>query len=361
MRGSRRAGASRAASSPCGVNIHLCGLTTSESARSTPCEGPAELRADHRRAGVGGVDVQPDAGALAARRRSRRPGRPTSSRSSRRWRRPRARVVEVERVRRASGSSSSTGTLRSSSAEHPRGLVDRGVRVLGADDDAARRSRRARGDRARPASRSRRCPRCGRASPPAARAAARPSRARAPRARSSAGDVRQRIADLCSAPPRATRRGSPAPTPVVGEVGEEARVLPVRDPRQQHLVEVAQHGRERLALLGRRLRAAAPGCRPARPARAPAARRRARGSRPPSRAAASAVLAEASLLDLRPRAACSRPAPSSATRGGPARSRGAGSPVRAVECASVETTIRTPASPARRASASRRSSRSAGS
>ncbi len=31
-----RGGASRASSSPCGVNSHLCGLTTSESARSTP-------------------------------------------------------------------------------------------------------------------------------------------------------------------------------------------------------------------------------------------------------------------------------------------------------------------------------------
>ena len=48
--------------------------------------------------------------------------------------------------------------------------------------------------------------------------------------------------------PRARRR--------VGEVGEEARVLPVRHARHEHLVEVAQDGGERLALLGRRGRQA---------------------------------------------------------------------------------------------------------
>ena len=36
------------------------------------------------------------------------------------------------------------------------------------------------------------------------------------------------------------------------EVGEEARVIPVRDAGQQHAVEVGQHVRERLGLLGRR-------------------------------------------------------------------------------------------------------------
>ena len=39
------------------------------------------------------------------------------------------------------------------------------------------------------------------------------------------------------------------------EVGEVARALPVRDPRHEHLVEVAEHGRERL----RRARAATAG------------------------------------------------------------------------------------------------------
>jgi len=38
------------------------------------------------------------------------------------------------------------------------------------------------------------------------------------------------------------------------EVGEEPGMLPVGDPRQQDLVEVAEHGREGLAHLGRRLR-----------------------------------------------------------------------------------------------------------
>jgi hypothetical protein len=36
-----------------------------------------------------------------------------------------------------------------------------------------------------------------------------------------------------------------------GEVGEEARVVPVRDPGEEHLVEVAQDGRERLRSVGR--------------------------------------------------------------------------------------------------------------
>jgi hypothetical protein len=36
---------------------HLCGLKTTESAYSTPFPEMAELRADHRRAGPGGVDM----------------------------------------------------------------------------------------------------------------------------------------------------------------------------------------------------------------------------------------------------------------------------------------------------------------
>ena len=38
------------------------------------------------------------------------------------------------------------------------------------------------------------------------------------------------------------------------EVGEEARVVPVRDAGQQHAIEVGEHVRERLGLLGRRRR-----------------------------------------------------------------------------------------------------------
>ena len=40
----------------------------------------------------------------------------------------------------------------------------------------------------------------------------------------------------------------------VREVGEEARALPVREPRQEDVVEVAEDVRERLRLLGRRRR-----------------------------------------------------------------------------------------------------------
>ena len=41
------------------------------------------------------------------------------------------------------------------------------------------------------------------------------------------------------------------PAGVGREVGEERRVLPVRDAGQDQLVEVGEHGLERLALLGR--------------------------------------------------------------------------------------------------------------
>ena len=83
-----------------GVNSHLCGLTTSESARSKP--GVRELRADARRAGVGGVDVQPRSRGLGGSRRSPARDRPTSSRSCRRSRRPRRRRSDRAR-RRACG------------------------------------------------------------------------------------------------------------------------------------------------------------------------------------------------------------------------------------------------------------------
>ncbi len=50
------------------MKSHLCGLTTSESARSTPAKGPAVLLADHGRPGVGRVDVEPGTGLGAERR-----------------------------------------------------------------------------------------------------------------------------------------------------------------------------------------------------------------------------------------------------------------------------------------------------
>ena len=150
------------------------------------------------------------------------------------------------------------------------------------DDQVAARSRRARRS-SPPASRSTRCPRCARASRPAARAAARSSRARRPSSSVEAGAVRHRNATELSVAASSSARiaGSRGG---VREVGEEARVLPVRDARQQHLVEVAQDGGERLGLLGRRRRQPRADLARARPGRAPAARRRVRGSARPTRA-----------------------------------------------------------------------------
>ena len=85
-----------------GVSSHLCGLTTTESARSQPAKCVAQLGAHRRRAGVGGVHVQPGTGrsqasAIAVDRVDRaRRGRPDRRDDG-------AGSVEVERVRRAAG------------------------------------------------------------------------------------------------------------------------------------------------------------------------------------------------------------------------------------------------------------------
>ena len=44
-----------------GANSHLCGSTMNESAWREPAEQVAAQVAEHRRAAVGGVDVEPDA------------------------------------------------------------------------------------------------------------------------------------------------------------------------------------------------------------------------------------------------------------------------------------------------------------
>ena len=140
--------------------------------------------------------------------------------------------------------SSSTGTLRSSMPEHPRRLLDRRVRVLGAGDgvaagDVARRDQRGeRGRRGRvldvpvPAVREpEQLPR------PVGRAQLELGRGRrgAPEDR----DLVQRRRDQLGEDPRLGGGD--------GEVGEEARVLPVRERRDDQLVEVAEDVRERLA------------------------------------------------------------------------------------------------------------------
>ena len=68
-----------------------------------------------------------------------------------------------------------------------------------------------------------------------------------------AGAVRQRIATEFRVAASSSAR-MPGSADGDCEVGEEPRVLPVRDAREEDLVEVAEHRGERLRLLGRRLR-----------------------------------------------------------------------------------------------------------
>ena len=185
---------------------------------------------------------------------------------------------------------------------------------------------------------------------------------RASRAATSAANVEvEAVSSMCPCQPRAGRAAGPASRAVsssssvqrrrgapeeadlverrgeqlgedaglgggVGEVGEEARVLPVRDARQEDLVEVAQHRRERLRLLGRRSGQLRADLARLRPAPAPAARRRARGT-PAAHSSAAAPSSRkahrASLLDLRPstRARVDDLVAASARLGGPGRRR----------------------------------------
>ena len=253
-------------------------------------ERPPQLRAHHRRARVRGVD-EPDAIART-RPRSREQDRRTPSTSFRPWRRRRTHRG------RASGRSRTHRPPASAEAraEGLHGLLDRRVRVLGGHDDAVRRELPCTGERDQ---RGRPCPRCGHASPPEAPAARPPSRARLLRARSRPETFARGWRSGSGAP-----RGSPARARD-GEVAEVARRLPVRHRRQEDLLDVAQHRREGLALLGRR-RGQPSGQRRARPARAPAARPHARGNAPPIRAPPDRPVESRSsperLLDLCPRA-----------------------------------------------------------
>ena len=69
----------------------------------------------------------------------------------------------------------------------------------------------------------------------------------------TAGDVRQSMPLAFSVAVSSSAR-MPGLRRRDAEVGEEARVVPVRDARHQHAVEVGEHVRERLRLLGRRRR-----------------------------------------------------------------------------------------------------------
>ena len=224
--------------------------------------------------------MQPRAGLLRTGRRSRAPGRPTRSRSSP----PSATTIAASdrsspstRIR----NSSSAGTLRSSipsmrapfsSAECACSEPTATLRPV-----AWRAAIMAAIVEVEAASSMWPCQPSGSPSSCATQSHASASSS------VEAGEVRHRNATGLSAAASISARiaGREA---LSREVGEEARVLPVGHARHQHLVEVAQDGGERLALLGRRGRQARADRRRARPGRAPAARRRGRGRRRPTRA-----------------------------------------------------------------------------
>ena len=213
-------------------------------------ERPAQLGTDHRRAGVGSVDVEPDAGLSAGlgdrrdwidgHRGGRADGRDDS-----------ACVLEVEQL----GPQSEVVVRRDLAQlelEQPARLVDRGVGVRGADDDAMARlvvaSGRERGER-----RGRR----------RVLDVAVPARRQAEELREPVHDVQLELGRRRRRPPqdpdRVQRRDQelgqdPRLRRRVREVGEEARVLPVRDAGEDDLLDVAQNRRERLRPLGRRRR-----------------------------------------------------------------------------------------------------------
>ena len=145
---------------------------------------------------------------------------------------------------------SSVGTFRSSSSRSLRRLLADRVRMLGADENATVGAERARDDRGGEH------PGRGRVLDVAANSSGRPTSCRSQSTVSSssswsAGDVRQRIPTWLS-PAMRSSASTPGSAPGRREVGEEARALPVREPRQEHGVEVVEDGRERLGVVGRR-------------------------------------------------------------------------------------------------------------
>ena len=160
-----------------------------------------------------------------------------------------ARAGEIERLR-AEPELIVCRRLPELQLEQPARLVDRGVRVLRADDDAGARPRVARGRERR--QRRDRCPLLD----VAVQAGREPEQLRKP--------VEGRLLELLE-----RRRGAPEDADVVEprdqqlgessragaggrEVGEEPRALPVRETREDDTVEVFEHARKRLRLLGRR-------------------------------------------------------------------------------------------------------------
>ena len=227
------------------MKSHLCGLTTIESARSTPSRHQRSSgrprptrRTPHRR----GARRQPPRNA----RRAAPPDRPRP----RRWCPP----SQPRRLRRRAESRPACGSRRRQAPCAARGrgsgcFLDREVRVFGGVHRAPG-PKSPRGRERRRASRSTPCPRCARAGRSAARELREPverdllelgrRRRGAPRHRVDVQGGDQQLGE----DPR-LRAG-------VGEVREEARVVPVRERRHDQLVEVSQDVGERLRSIGGR-------------------------------------------------------------------------------------------------------------
>jgi len=219
-----------------------------------PGEERTQLGADGGAPRVGGVDVEPDAGVGAEvgqhgdgidRGGRRRPDR----------RHERAGVGEVDAVD-PHRMALVPGNRPDLELEQTRRLRGRGVRVLGADDDALARRRR-------PGGRERR-DQSGRGGvlDMAVEALRQAEQVGEPgerhllelleRGRGAPEDpdlVQRRDEELGEDPRLGGRRR---------EVREVTRALPVRQPRHQDLVEVTEDGRERLRPFGRPLRESGP-------------------------------------------------------------------------------------------------------
>ena len=227
-----------------GVNSHLCALTTSDDARSTPACDQRCSSHDH---------AEP---AYAASTCSQAPTDSHAAAQSGTGSTDADDVVPtVATTAQTSSPRRNACALRhlgQFEPEQPHRLLDRRVRVLRRDDRSRTRLRLARG-RERGDRRRRRgvldvpVPAAGKAEQlrdPVERHLLEllQRRRRAP----EDSDVVQR----CDQQLRQDTRLRPGD----GEVREVARALPVRDPGHEHLVEVAQHVGERLTVLRRRLR-----------------------------------------------------------------------------------------------------------
>ena len=254
---------------------------------------------------------------------------------------------------------SSTGALRSSSPSDAAPPSRPTKCACSEQYDDARRAQRRAPRRARRASRSTRCPRCARASPRGrpSSCASQSQRQQLELGRRGRGEPERSRSTFSAAVSSSARM--PGSEPVFAKYAKKRGWFQCVIPGRRIVVEVAQHVRERLGLLGRRGRQARADLAGLRPARARAARRRARGSRRPSPRPRGEIVAEACSVAASAasrsasRCACSRRRPSSATRGAPGRRRARRSRVRAIWWPSESITSLTPASRAARACTSR--------